>query len=508
MMGIPVGASTTPASIVPTSFPTAAAIPDEEDLEEIDLTELLKENPANKGIIGVRQFRRDFESLVDETSLTSLVILIDDLDRCEPKRLVETLEAIKLFLAVPHVAFVIGADERIVRYAIAKRYETGSVEAEEGRTDRHVDLVTDYLEKLVQIPYHLPRLSPSEIETYMSLLFCQLHLVEDFTIVHDAFLKARRENMTVTFRHQQVRQALQLQQKTCSADLETEMAWCSSIALSLSDILKGNPRQTKRLLNALLLRRKLAEAAHLDLSDQVLVKLMLLEYMRPKLFGQLYQWQAAEQGFPRQFRALEHGLDGEDQTLVDEAKHVLEKEPAWGEPSIRTWLQMPPSLAEQDLRDYFWITRDRIVGILAGVSTIPLHIRRIVSDLLETENGIILPETKAQIGELAQDEQSIVLEELANLLQREPGQRGIINAWVELVSIVPTASHRLVGTLEQLPASALDGSVPMKIAHMAQVHPAVRDRAVNLLSKWKQESRTLAGRSAEEALKDLMEDGA
>jgi len=40
MMGIPVGASTTPASIVPTSSPTAAATPDEEDLEEIDLTEL------------------------------------------------------------------------------------------------------------------------------------------------------------------------------------------------------------------------------------------------------------------------------------------------------------------------------------------------------------------------------------------------------------------------------------------------------------------------------------
>jgi len=375
--------------IMPASPTPTPAIHDEEVLEEIDLTELLKENPANKGIIGARQFRRDFEGLVDETNLSSLVILIDDLDRCEPKRLVETLEAMKLFLSVPHVAFVIGADERIVRYAIAQRYETGRVEAEEGRTDRHVDLVTDYLEKLIQIPYHLPRLSPSEIETYMSLLFCQFHLQNDFAVVHDAFLKARKENMTGAFRHQQVRQALEAQQKTCPTDLEVELAWCSSIALSLSDILKGNPRQTKRLLNALLLRRKLAEAAHLDLSDQALVKLMLLEYLRPELFGQLYQWQTAQQGSPKQLRALEHGRDGKDQDLADLARQVLEEEPGWGEPSIKTWLQMPPSLADQDLRDYFWITRDRITGILAGVSTVPLHLRGLLSDLLETEDGVI-----------------------------------------------------------------------------------------------------------------------
>lgn len=499
-MGTPTGA---PIPSIP-----VAAIPDEEDLEEIDLTELLKENPANQGVIGARQFRRDFEGLVNETNLTSLVILIDDLDRCEPRRLVETLEAIKLFLAVPHVAFVIGADERIVRYAIAKRYETERVEAEESQTDRHVDLVTDYLEKLIQIPYHLPRLSPSEIETYMCLLFCQLYLEDDFATVHDAFLKTRKKDITSAFRHQQVKQALQLRQKTCPADLEVELAWCSSIALSLSDILKGNPRQTKRLLNALLLRRKLAKAAHLDLSDQVLVKLMLLEYMRPELFGQLYIWQAAQQGFPEQLKALEHGRDGEDQDLADLAKQVLEQEPSWEEPNLRTWLQMSPSLADQDLRDYFWITRDRIIGILAGVSTVPLHLRRLLSDLLETEGGVILPETQSQIGELVADEQSILLQELANLLQRELGQSNLINTWVELANIIPVASHKLVSTLEQLPPPALDGSISMKLAHMGQMCPDVSEKTIALLRKWKRERHTRVGRSAEEALKDLMKDGA
>lgn len=486
---------------------SSESIPDEESLEKIDFTELLKENPANLGMIGARQFRKDFQAVIGETDLACLVILIDDLDRCEPTRLVETLEAIKLFLAVPHVAFVIGADERIMRYAIAKRYETGSVEAEERRADQHGTLVTDYLEKLVQIPYHLPRLSPSEIETYMSLLLCQRHLGDDFATVHRAFLQTRQENVTGTYRHQQIKQALQQQKKVCPDALEAELAWCSSIALSLSDILKGNPRQTKRLLNALLLRRKLAEVANLDLVPQVLVKLMLLEYMQPDLFGQLYRWQAAQHGIPREIQALEYGTDGEDQDLANLAKSSLEKEPRWKEPDLATWVQMPPPLAGQDLRDYFWVTRDRVSGILAGVSTIPLHLRRIAAHLLESEDGIILPEIQSQIRGLATDEQRVLLRELSNLLQRDPTQTHLLNAWLTLMNMIPGAYFELLNTLEQLPASSLDGSLPMKLGHIMQVQPDVQERTVKLLRKWVQDPQTRVGRAAREALHDFEKGG-
>src|SRR5690606_41561825 len=60
-----------------------------------------------------------------------------------------------------------------------------SSDLSERQGSNQVDLVTDYLEKLIQIPYYLPRLSASEIETYISLLFCQLRLGNDFKHVHD-----------------------------------------------------------------------------------------------------------------------------------------------------------------------------------------------------------------------------------------------------------------------------------------------------------------------------------
>ena len=83
---------------------------------------------------------------------------------------------------------------------------------------------------------------------------------------------------------------------TLPEPLEQSLQWVSSIAPALTEGLKGNPRQVKRFLNALLLRKQLAMAAGLNIRDIVLVKLMLLEYIRPHRFDQLYEWQARSEG--------------------------------------------------------------------------------------------------------------------------------------------------------------------------------------------------------------------
>jgi predicted KAP-like P-loop ATPase len=92
----------------------------------------------------IREFRKDFSTLLDESKIKKLVIVIDDLDRCLPDTIIETLEAIKLFLFVRNTAFILGADERLVKYAVRKRFpELPGERVEVGR---------DYLEKLVQFP--------------------------------------------------------------------------------------------------------------------------------------------------------------------------------------------------------------------------------------------------------------------------------------------------------------------------------------------------------------------
>lgn len=472
------------------------------DLSEVDLADFIRDNPANQGIVGAREFRSEFKELIDETKLDSLVILIDDLDRCEPSRLVETLEAIKLFLSVDNVAFVIGADQRIVRYAIAKRYETGRIEEAERRATGQLDLVTDYLEKLIQIPYYLPRLSASEIETYISLLFCQLRLDNNFECVHDAFLTSRKEDITSVFRHEEIRQALQNKKLELPEILAGELAWCSSISLTLSDLLKGNPRQTKRLLNALLLRKKLAESARIELSDQILVKLMILEYLQPELFAQLYQWQSTQEGKPAELEALEQGTQATDENLRKRADKIFEAQPGWQTPAMQAWLKMPPSLHNEDLRNYFWITRDRITGILSGVATIPLNLRRLLADLLETGDSSILGETKSQLAALASEERLILFNELTAYVRREPGKSDVVGIWFRVAQQFPAHIGSVLNTLQQMPVASLHPNVPVHLATIGQGTPEHANGVRQLLSNWSKE-KTALGRAAEEALKAM-----
>ena len=64
----------------------------------------------NSTVENIRQFKLEFENMLKNIEIKNLVVLIDDLDRCNPDRIIETLEAIKLFLSVQNTTFVIAAD--------------------------------------------------------------------------------------------------------------------------------------------------------------------------------------------------------------------------------------------------------------------------------------------------------------------------------------------------------------------------------------------------------------
>lgn len=69
----------------------------------------------------IQAFRDDLEATLAELNIT-LVVLIDDLDRCLPKTAIATLEAMRLFLFLKHTAFVIAADEGMIRQAVRTHF--------------------------------------------------------------------------------------------------------------------------------------------------------------------------------------------------------------------------------------------------------------------------------------------------------------------------------------------------------------------------------------------------
>lgn len=87
-----------------------------------------------------------------------LVVFIDDLDRCLPAKMVQVLEAVKLFLDKKGCIFVLGADTGIVQQAILKHYADAGVTGESAK---------DYLDKIVQLRFELPPIIESSMQNYL-----------------------------------------------------------------------------------------------------------------------------------------------------------------------------------------------------------------------------------------------------------------------------------------------------------------------------------------------------
>ena len=352
------------------------------------LKSLVEDLPKDDPSMLVREFRENFKELIKESKISKLVIIIDDLDRCQPDRINENLEAIKLFLNVENTAFIIGADPRIVRHAISHRFKVRDVEP--GTTNRVVD---DYLEKLIQIPYYLPKLSDSEVETYISLLICKRELdLKIFQKVLDTFNEYREKNRYSVFGLTNIKEVIGPDDyEKLSKSLGSLPALSSIITQSLY----GNPRQIKRFLNTFILRNRLAKVANISGFDEsVLAKLMILEYTELPLFLKLYEWQSTKEGRPDQILELENKCSEYSET---DFKEFLTKGDYsnWNKDKVIQWLKVEPALCEIDLRDYYWISRDNISSTISGASLIPPIIKSTYNKL--NQEGLPVKATKAII---------------------------------------------------------------------------------------------------------------
>lgn len=436
----------------------------EKEGADVDWESLIKKDDTPSGPLDVRTFREKFASLLKDSNIDSLVVLIDDLDRCSPERIIENLEAIKLFLNVERTAFVIGADPRIVRHAIAWKYKDNK----DGIEEEAPTIVTDYLEKLIQLPYRLPRLSPAEIETYMALLFCQSHLPADgFTKAVSACDSQRSANRFSVFGYSAVNAAINDKGQCPLPDaLDKALTFSAGAAPLITEGLKGNPRQVKRFLNAFVLRKKLAHVAQLtNIRDDVLVKLMILEYSQEKRFRQLYEWQAAQSGVPQQLSEFEKSLaeppTGEKTGLPDD----------WNTPPLHRWIKMEPALSGVDLRDYFWIARDHLQSSMSGISMVPPVVRRIFEQLVS--GSVPEKNTAAKSAkEFEESDRDTLFDLLDRNLKQHPTTKASYDAYRLLIEAgMSNAASRYASALGEAPPTQIPPAAGTDIDTLVKSKP-------------------------------------
>lgn len=211
-------------------------------------------------------FRDEFEQLMEGASLNKVIVLVDDLDRCSPDSVVAILEAIKVFLSVKKMAFVLAAEEALIRYAIERSENAG---ARTTYSDR-------YLEKIVQLPVRLPTLSRDDAETFIALLLAGHRGETD--------IGALVQHVTTRRAAGQRPYLGQPYPAGVTAPSNEDLALAAQVAQGISVDKWSSPRAIKRFLNAWGVRMAMAAARRADLDLSTMLKLYILEDRFPKDF--------------------------------------------------------------------------------------------------------------------------------------------------------------------------------------------------------------------------------
>lgn len=169
---------------------------------------------------GIELIRDDILPLIrgiEQNEDLKLIVFVDDLDRCTPEKAAEIFESIKVFFDLKGIVFVLGLSKDIVEAAIDSKYQYF--------VERGIFTGADYIKKIIQVPFVLPKWTPEDLSTYLEFL-----LEEHGDPKFKAFFQ----------KYQKV----------------------------ISDAVDNNPREIKRLLNNFLLARHIFDKDAKKYSDE------------------------------------------------------------------------------------------------------------------------------------------------------------------------------------------------------------------------------------------------
>ena len=428
--------------------------------------EYVKPPEDDSEIENVRKFREEFEQMLNDVdSVSNLAVIIDDLDRCTPDRIIDTLEAIKLFLSVKKTTFIIAVDQRIIEYAVKTKYN---------KIDGY-EISADYIEKIIQLPIKIPELSPKDIENYLLLLICQLHIhSEEFQKLIDYVYSQRilLEERAIEFSWIEEYILSQGFEGYCDnlEEFKNDAHTIERIREVVSPSLKGNPRQTKRFLNAFFVRKNLSAlyfGNELDIA--IIAKLLALEIIDLDLFKEINEWNKDYCGENSQLKKLEMFAnapsDCDDGKLI---KWLVKRR-------IIEWLlSEPKELYKQDLSKYFYLSRESLINSESTSAVFTEEERKLLNRIIDCIAG----QEESRINELASisaASRARVLEEILNKFRTEGIEIRII---ASIFTNYPEYQNEICDIIKTNTSIVINfGSVP----HLKRMYKANMDTMSDLL---------------------------
>ncbi|WP_223830648.1 KAP family P-loop NTPase fold protein [Nocardiopsis quinghaiensis] len=478
------------------------------------LVELVKPREGDEeSVRGLEAFRDEFAELIDSDDLKhirAVVVLVDDLDRCLPETVVESLEAMRLFLAVPKMSFVIAADEERVADAIRTRF-AATGRPEESDVDQQ-DPATLYLHKIVQTTIPLPALSHFDTQAYLLLLQLQGTAgAEQLTALIDRCAQVRRSGGTVD--DIGVINGLAM---------EEELAFASRLTPLLYEKLHGNPRYIKRFLNDLGVRQSVASRRGITLDPSVVAKLMTLEALMKPEFKILLGWFAKGE-MRDQLARLEDeaGRPAATDTAPDpdqpaDADGVGDSESAvrprrdgqrvpeppvmattsgqYSQAMVR-WAKLAPPLRGLDLSPYLTLAAS-FAGVTLIDESLPERLRDIAANLMSESTRERASVTDEELEKLEAGDAADLLRHIGRTLRDQPAkQKAGVNAIFRILRRQPGVVSDACDALLMLPPSDITLATPLQFR---RDDPA---EIRSVLTAWKERlSEGPAKRAVESAL--------
>lgn len=459
----------------------------------------------------IHAFRDEFKELLDAADIDQLVVIVDDLDRCLPQTAIATLEAIRLFLFVERTAFVIGADELMIEYAVRKHFpdlppSSGSV-----------SYARNYLEKLIQVPFRIPALGLAETRVYVTLLLAETSLgAKDPRFLR--LLEAAREDMRRPWKSRGLdRKTVETAMGgTVPPEIDQALVLSAHVTKILSEGARGNPRQIKRFLNSMMLRHAVAEERGFgtDVQRPILAKIMLAERFYPEFYEQIARLAAgANDGKPAAVARFEHHVrnpvvDNDDEKPTAKGARKAPEMKASPLPAeaeewtknewAKSWAAIDPELSDVDLRPYVFVTRDKRSSL--GGLTAASHLEGLVEKLMGPR--MMAKGANQEVAKLTGPEPEEVFDAIRGRILQDDGfttePKGI-QGLIVLVAAHPELQRRLLGFVRELPVAKVGAWAASSLAS-SFTDTGVAAEFHDLLKGWTEQTENKVLQSAAQAI--------
>ena len=441
------------------------------DIDEVlsDLDGIIKENANNSPTQQIQSLRNEFSAILDKLEIT-LVVLVDDLDRCLPETAISTLEAMRLLLFVNRTAFIIAADEQMIRNGVRSHF---------GDSNLSDDLVTSYFDKLIQVPITLPRLGVAEVKVYMALLFLDLEVrrghvskesqIKVYELLMGELVSAWEHDVDLN----NCIALLEDEEKTVMTDYFSIAERIAGILVS-SNRIQGNPRLVKRFLNAIEIRKKVAKIKGLALDSKILIKMLLFERCASRSASAYLSKIVAQSrdGKPEEIRNIEEDLRN--------GNAFSPKDSSWNDDFIKSWLLLEPMLSDYDLRPLLYLGRDNPI-IFAEFDKLSSDGEMIFAAIQNIDNVNTISEVVERVKALGKHEAEVIFNRLLGIGRNDQWTIASVGKVLHVIKAFPEYGPQFAIELANLPIESV--TPPLVSAIRTEIW------ALELLRKWQDDSR-------------------